>query len=47
MVAGVQVVARAQPVVVVEVDLLIDAGVAEQVEQHLLRHTSWAEVLHF
>lgn len=47
MVTSVEVVGRAQPVVVVKVDLLVDARVAEKVEQHLLGHPSWAEVLHF
>lgn len=47
VVACVQVVDRAQPVVVVKVDLLVDAGVTEQVEQDFLRYASWAEVLHF
>lgn len=46
LVPGVQVVARAQTVVVVEVDLLVDAGVAQQVEQNLLRHPDRTEVLH-
>lgn len=47
VVSRVQVVTRAQPVVVVKVHLLVDAGVTEQVEQNLLGHPSGAEVLHF
>lgn len=47
VVAGVEVVARAQPVVWVKVHFLVDTGVTEQVEQDLLGHASGAEVLHF
>lgn len=47
VVPGVQVVDRAQPVVVVKVDLLVHTGVTEQMEQNFLRHPSWTEVLHF
>lgn len=46
LVAGVQIVARAQPVVRVEVHFLVDAGVTEQVEQNLLGHAARAEVFH-
>lgn len=40
VVAGVQVVARAQPVAGVKVHFLVDTRVAEQVKQDLLGHTS-------
>jgi len=46
VVARVQVVLRAQPVAGVKVDLLVHAGVAEEVEQDPLGHTARAEVLH-
>lgn len=46
LVAGVQVVAGAQPVVGFEVHLLVDTGVAQEVEQNLLGHPGRAEVLH-
>lgn len=47
MVACVQVVIRAQTVVLVKVHFLVDTGVTQQVEQDLLRHAAGAEVLHF
>lgn len=46
MVSGVEVVVGAQAVGGVKLDLLVDAGVAQQVQQHLLRHAQRAEVLH-
>lgn len=47
VVACVQIVSRAQAVVRVKVHFLVDTGVAQQVEQDLLRHAPGAEVLHF
>lgn len=47
MVARVQIVSRTQTVVWVKVHFLVDTGVAQQVEQDLLRHAPGAEVLHF
>lgn len=47
VVARVQIVSGAQTVVGVKVHLLVDTGVAQQVEQDLLGHSAGAEVLHF
>lgn len=47
VVASVEIVAWAQPVVWVKVHFLVDTGVTEQVEQDLLRHAGGAEVIHF
>lgn len=46
VVASVEIVAWAQPVVWVKVHFLVDAGVTEQVEQDLLGHTAGTEVFH-
>lgn len=46
MVPRVQVVAGAQAVAGVKMDFLVDAGMAQKVEQDLFGHAHGAEVLH-
>lgn len=47
LVALVQVVLGSQAVAVIELHLLVDAGVLEEVQQDLLGDPGWAEEIHF